>query len=223
MAAAGTQISSLHLAVAAGGGVLLYAALRGVSPVQALRDITSGQPPAVSTEGKTVTGTAAGAVAGGLIGDAVDNLDWRYVPGGYGTTPWKGVYGRAKVPVALQRPVTFVAALQTHATEKYSQTSRWKRGYSDCSSFTGKGLLDVGIEPPGNSITTDYLSSGQWVKVTSPRMGDVAVNNRHMAVFLDGSNGIGQQNSRTNVRRDTMDNLMANSGSWEIRRYRGWA
>lgn len=221
--AGGTQISSLHLAVAAGGGVLLYAALRGVSPVQALRDITSGEPPAVSTEGKTITGTAAGAVAGSLIGQAAENLDWRYVPGGYGTEPWKGVYRRSKVPVALQKPTTFVAALQTHSTEKYSQDQRWKRGYSDCSSFTGKGLLDVGIEPPGSSVTTDYLGSAQWVRVSNPRMGDIAVNGRHMAVFLDGRTGIGQQNGRTNVRRDTMDNLMANSGSWEIRRYRGWA
>ena len=72
--AGGGQISGMHLAVAAGGGVLLYAALRGVSPVQALKDITSGAPPAVSTQGK-------------FLKKLDGELDPDYVPGGYGTTP----------------------------------------------------------------------------------------------------------------------------------------
>jgi hypothetical protein len=210
MASSGAQISSLHLAIAAGGGVLLYAALRGVSPLQALRDITSGAPPGVSTEGKTITPSDATGTIGAFAG-------------GFGTTPWRGVYRKAKTPAALQRPAAFLAALNTHASETYSQDHRWDRGHSDCASFVGKGLLDIGIEPPGGSVTTDYQSSGQWVRVTTPRAGDIGVNAQHMAVFTDGSHGIGQQNEHSNVKRDTMDNLMANTGSWEIRRYRGWA
>jgi hypothetical protein len=54
-------------------------------------------------------------------------------------------------------------------------------------------------------------------------MGDVAVNGHHMAVFTDGTHGVGQQNSTSNVRRDTIDNLMANTGSWQIRRWKGWS
>jgi hypothetical protein len=210
VAGGGTQISSLHLAVAAGGGVLLYAALRGVSPVQALRDITSGAPPAVSTEGKKIT-TADGAP------------DPAYSPEGFGSEAWKGVYKRAKVPEGMQRPSLVVTAATGHAAEKYSQDMRWARGYSDCASFVGKALLDAGIEPPGGSITSDYLQSGMWVRVSSPRAGDVAVNVRHMILCTSGSTGIGMQNSRRNVQRDTIDNLMANSGGFEIRRYRRWA
>lgn len=205
--AQGGEISSLHLAVAAGGGVLLYAALRGVSPVQALKDVTSGAPPAVSTEGKVITNS------GGVVTD---------VPDGSGTGHWKGSYRQASVPAALRRPSAFIAALNVHASETYSQDARWSKGHSDCSSFAGKGLLDTGIAPPGGSTTGDYLASGDWVTVSAPRMGDVAVNSHHMAVFVDGSHGIGQQNSRRNVQRDTMDNLMANTGSWQIKRYRGW-
>lgn len=208
MAQQGGEISGLHLAVAAGGGVLLYAALRGVSPVQALRDVTSGAPPAVSTEGKVVTNSA------GVVDD---------VPDGSGTGHWKGAYSLKKVPAALRRPSAFIAALNVHAGEAYSQGARWSKGHSDCSSFAGKGLLDTGIAPPGGSVTGDYLSSGDWVTVSAPRMGDIAVNSHHMAIFTDGSHGIGQQNSRRNVQRDTMDNLMANTGSWQIRRYKGWA
>jgi hypothetical protein len=211
MSQGGGEISSLHLAVAAGGGLLLYAALRGVSPLQALKDVTSGAPPAVSTEGKKIT------LASG-------EADPNYVPGGSGSTNWNGVYKRKTgVPKALQTPTAFIAALNTHAGESYSQSNRWARGYSDCSSFTGKGLLDIGLTPPGGSNTTAYLGSGDWVTVTSPRMGDIAVNSQHMIVCTDGSHGIGQQNPRRNVQRDTIDNLMANSGSFQIRRYRGWA
>lgn len=204
MATGGAQISSLHLAVAAGGGVLLYAALRGVSPVQALKDVTSGHPPAVSTQGKTIDGAD-------------------YVPGGFGSSNWKGVYRKAKVPKSLQRPSAFIAAANTHASETYSQDNRWGKGHSDCASYVGKALLDTGISPPGGSVTTDYLSSGDWTKVSTPKAGDIAVNAEHMVICTDGAHGIGQQNSRRNVQRDSLDNLMANTGAWEIRRYRGWA
>ena len=189
---------------------MLYAALRDVSPLQALKDVTSGAPPAVSTEGKLISGPGGAA-------------DPDYVPGGYGTTPWKGVYKKTKMPKALQKPSLLVtAASVSHGAEKYSKPDRWKRGYSDCASFVGKSLLDIGIDPPGGSTTGAYLASGEWAKVSSPRMGDIAVNSRHMVLVVDGSNGIGMQNPRRNVQRDTLDNLMANTGKYEIRRYRGW-
>lgn len=210
MPTSGGQISSLHLAIAAGGGVLLYAALRGVSPLQALKDVTSGAPPAVSTEGKTIT-------------DSSGSEDPDYTPGGSGSSDWHGVYRKAKTAKALQRPSAVIAAANTHAGEKWSEDQRWAKGHSDCASFVGKSFLDIGIEPPGGSTTGDYLRSGQWVKVSAPRAGDVAVNAHHAVLCTDGSHGIGQQNKRRNVRRDTLDNLMANTGPWEIRRYRGWA
>lgn len=224
MAGSGAQISSLHLSIAAGGGVLLYAALRGVSPMQALKDITSGSPPAVSTEGKTI-GTAAGSLAGDLAGDMAAGITGaENVPGGFGSSPWKGVYRKANIPKSFHRPTVFAGAAATHAKEKYSMGQRWAKGHSDCASFVGKSLLDMGVEPPGGSVTTDYLSSSQWAKVSAPRMGDVAVNAKHMIICLDGAHGIGQQNDRRNVQRDTIDNLMANSGGgFSILRYRGWA
>ena len=204
MAAGSGQISPLHIAIAASGGLLLYAALRNVSPLQALKDVTSGSPPAVSTEGKTIEGEDP--------------------PAGSGSSTWEGEYKGSKIAGTgvLTSRALFVAAAQTHAHEKYSQAKRWEKGYSDCASFVGKSLIDVGAKPPGGSVTTDYLSSGDWIKVSKPRMGDVAVNASHMAIFTDSSNGIGMQNSRRNVQKDKMSNLMANTGSWEIRRYKRW-
>ena len=211
MSSQGGQISSLHLAVAAGGGVLLYAALRGVSPVQALKDITAGSPPAVSAQGKKIV-TADGSA------------DPDYLPEGSGSATWNGVYKlRTGIGALYQTPGALIAAAQVHGGEKYSQAERWKKGHSDCSSFVGKSLLDIGIKPPGGSVTTDYLASGDWVTVSEPRGGDIAVNAKHMILCLSGSTGIGQQNTRRNVQRDSIDNLMANSGSWTIRRLRRWA
>lgn len=212
MAKGGSQISSLHIAIAASGGVLLYAALRGVSPLKALKDVTSGAPPAVSTEGKKVTKWTE-------RGEATDEA---YLPAGEGTESWNGVWKLNITPTMVRRPGLFITALNFYAGDKYSKDLRWKSGHSDCSSFVGKALLGIGIKPPGGSVTGDYLGSPDWVKVTSPRAGDIAVNAHHMAVFTDGQNGIGQQNPTRNVQRDTMDNLMANTGSWEIRRYKKW-
>lgn len=208
--AGGAQLSSLHLAVAAGGGVLLYASLRGVSPLQALRDVTSGAPPAVSTAGKVITGADGSADPG-------------YSPGGSGSSTWNGVYPLSKVGALYSTPGALVLAANGHAAEKYDQGRRWAKGFSDCSSFVGKSLLDIGVKPPGGSTTGDYLSSAEWVRVSAPRAGDIAVNGAHMVLCTDGAHGIGQQNPRRNVQRDTLDNLMANSGSWQIRRLKRWA
>src|SRR5688572_21446934 len=109
--AGGGQISALHLAVAAGGGVMLYAALRGVSPLQALRDVTSGAPPAVSTSGKTIT-SADGAV------------DPNYEPGGSGSVTWNGVYKLSKVGALYSTPGALILAANAHAAEHYSKARR---------------------------------------------------------------------------------------------------
>ena len=48
-------ISGTAVATATAGAVLIYAGYRGINPVAALRDIASGSPPPVSTEGTTLT------------------------------------------------------------------------------------------------------------------------------------------------------------------------
>jgi cell wall-associated NlpC family hydrolase len=60
-------ISGFGLAVAGMGGVLVYAGLRGVSPLQALRDITSGKPPGIGVQKRfrpKITGSSSGAGSG---------------------------------------------------------------------------------------------------------------------------------------------------------------
>lgn len=54
-------ISGTAVALSAGGALLLYAGLRGTSPVDALRDVLTGKPPPLP-EGKAVTLSGGGSV-----------------------------------------------------------------------------------------------------------------------------------------------------------------
>jgi cell wall-associated NlpC family hydrolase len=67
VAQSGGNISGVAVASATVGAVLIYAALRNVSPAQALKDILSGDLPQVVSTAGTRTGgaTAAGTTGGG--------------------------------------------------------------------------------------------------------------------------------------------------------------
>lgn len=72
-----TGISGLSVGVITAGGLLVYAGIRGVSPLQALRDVSTGQPPAVPDRvpiGGDVAQSAeqAGAVTGALSSFTTD-------------------------------------------------------------------------------------------------------------------------------------------------------
>jgi hypothetical protein len=114
-----------------------------------------------------------------------------------------------------------VDAVQQFAGDHYSQARRWDTGYSDCSSFVGKGLRSIGITPPGASVTGSYLTWGQLRTVPRSEVGagDLCVNAGHMIVATSNSDGIGQQNSRSNVRRGPIESLMP--GPFTCLRYVG--
>ena len=115
-----------------------------------------------------------------------------------------------------------VAACEKYAGDKYSQARRWSRGYSDCSSFVGKGMKDLG-QNPGVSTTLTYLASSRWKKISAGEAGagDIAVNAAHMVLVTGKGTAIGQQNSRRDVQRGTIADLMSGSGGYQYRRYSG--
>ena len=61
MAQSGSKISGVAVASAAAGGLLIYAALRDVTPVQALRDVASGKPSGVTNAGRPIAGQTSAA------------------------------------------------------------------------------------------------------------------------------------------------------------------
>lgn len=202
-------ISGIAVAVAASGGILMYAGFQGMNPLQALKEITSGQSKALSgsqasfvhdASAHTVTGGSAGGLGAG---------------GGVVAASYKA--GSSSVGNALAQ-----AALN-HQNEKYSQARRWQSGYSDCSSFVGKAFKDVGIAPPGGSVTGSYLT---WSKLTTVskshiQAGDILCSAGHVAIALSPTTAIGQQNARRNVQVGPISSIMANTGNWYPRRYTG--
>jgi hypothetical protein len=192
---ADTGISGIGITVVSTGALLMYAAITDQSPLDALRQVASGGPSGVANRGST--GFLAGLATGAITSSAAAAAAGGALP-------------------------ELVPALQRHAAEKYSQLRRNQAGYSDCSSFIGNGLRDIGIKPPGLSTTASYLASSSWRKIARSEAGagDLAVNTSHMACFINNSTGIGQENPRRNVVTGDMDReLMAGTGSYVCLRY----
>lgn len=194
MASAG--ISGVSVSVATAGAVLVYAGLRGVSPVQALRDVAGGKPPPVVGHPTTLTG------------DSADTT----VPSGSGSS--SGL--RAQV----------VAAAQSYSSDTYSQARRRQVGYSDCSAFVDKALRTAGIDPPGGAWanTSNFRLAGDWstIPLASTQPGDIVVNSHHMILITGagGSSAIGQQRTGVNVRTGSASSLISGGVA---RTYRGYS
>lgn len=113
-------------------------------------------------------------------------------------------------------------ACLSNSGDKYSQAKRWQNGYSDCSSWIGKGMKKLG-KNPGGSTTLTFLSSRDWVTIpTSQRgTGDIAVNSAHCVVISGAKGAVGQQRPGRNVQVGTLSDLMSGTGPYIIRRYKG--
>lgn len=185
----------MAVSVATLGAVLVYAGLRGISPVQALRDVAGGKPPAVI--GNPVT--------------LVPSADT--VPAGGSTPPPSGL--RARV----------VSAAQANSGDTYSQPKRRQPGYSDCSSFVCKALQAAGIKPPGSpwANTANFRLAGDWktIPLAQTGPGDIVVNSHHMILITGagGSSAIGQQKTGVNVRTGRASSLISGGVA---RTYRGY-
>jgi cell wall-associated NlpC family hydrolase len=201
-------VPGIAVGMAAGAALLIYAGFRGTDPLTALRDVATGKPgglaeraamhealyEGVSPEGDASgTGSASGATQASLSGVAVS-----------GPHP------------------EFVTAAGAYIHDRYSGPRRWQAGYSDCSSFAGKALKKCGITPPGASTTTSFLTWRKLKPVARGQIGagDFLVSPGHMAIALNNSTAIGQQNERSNVQVGPISQIMW-AQSWVALRYTG--
>lgn len=115
-----------------------------------------------------------------------------------------------------------VEACLTGSRDLYSQARRWQDGYSDCSSWIGKGMKRLG-KNPGGSTTLTFLSSTDWTTISRSQIGagDIAVNSSHCVVVTGSQGAVGQQKPGRNVQRGAIDDLMFGTGSYIFRRYKG--
>jgi hypothetical protein len=180
------------------GGVLAYAGFTNRNPLEALRELSTGKP-------------AVPRNTSGIDPEEYSSTAKRYS----GDIPTDIIAGEG-IPALPHAVARF-------SGDKYSQLKRWQNGYSDCSSFVGKGLKSLGVKPPGPSTTTAYLSSKDWKRIPSSdaRSGDVAVSLNHMVVYTTNSRGIGQQNPRSNVKRGAVKDLMVGNTPYVTLRFVG--
>lgn len=193
-------ISGVGVAVATLGGVLVYAGMRGTSPLAALRDMTSGQTPgAVGTDP--------------LAPDPLDSSTWASTIGGA-----PGGVGAGHFAALAQSALVF-------SHDRYSKARRWENGYSDCSSFVGKAFRQIGITPPGASTTTEYLVWRKLKKISASEVGagDLLCTLTHMAVAMSPTTAIGQQNPSRNVVVGPIGDIMYGMGAVTYLRYVGSA
>lgn len=195
--ASGGGVSGVGVATIAGGVLLIYSGVQGVTPVAALKQVLSGGPLPLPTGGTLLDTTVSGV--GGAVADA--------------TNTYLSINGAGGVKL--------VAAVQQFRNDRYSQARRWEQGFSDCSSFVGKGFKALGIKPPGLSVTGNYLVWGALSKVPRDQVvaGDLCVNLNHMIIATSRTEGIGQENSRDNVQTGSIENLMSGTGSFVCLRY----
>jgi hypothetical protein len=184
------------------GGVLAYAGFTGRSPLEALKDLGTGSPTPLRNTSTVDPGSYA-STAGGV---GIDVLTDAYTDAVVGE-------GLPSLPAALER----------FKGDKYSQLRRWQNGYSDCSSFAGKGLKVIGVKPPGPSTTSSFLASRDWKRIPSGdvKAGDVAVSLNHMVVCYGNGMAIGQQNPRSNVKKGKVSDLMYGNTPFVYLRYAG--
>jgi len=192
--------------VAALGGVLMYAGFSGVSPLAALRAISTGHPIPPATTRTDLTNDTVN-VSGGVI--------WA-PPGTFG-------HGTGD---ALRAAV--VGASGKYTGDRYSQIRRREPGFSDCSAFVDKCLRDAGIDPPSDpwANTTLYLMSPQWHTIPQSQAlpGDIAISVGHMVLITaaGGTQAIGQENERVNVRTGTPASLFSSTEAYVFKTYTGY-
>lgn len=181
------------------GGVLIYAGFTNNNPLTALKEVASGKPSTVrNTPG---VDSADYSSTSGVTGGGIADISFADASG----------QGLAALPKAAEQ----------YAGDRYSKPKRNVKGYSDCSSFVGKALKLIGVKPPAGSTTASYLASKQWKRVTAGNVqaGDLAIALNHVVICYGNGYAIGQQNSRSNVQRGKVDDLMIGNKPYIFLRY----
>lgn len=187
---------------------MIYAGFSNVNPLTALKEVASGKPTSVRNEGVDPASFSMPGVSGGGIQG--------FVEGGIAQADYADAVSGEGLP-------TLPRAAEKFANDRYSQAKRWQPGYSDCSSFVGKSLKQIGIKPPGGSTTTTYLLSKEWTQIPASDVmaGDLACAINHVAICYGNGYAIGQQSTRRNVQRGKVSDLMYGNTPFVYLRYVG--
>jgi len=198
---AGTGISGLSVAVITAGGVLIYAGIRGVTPLQALRDVSSGKPTPIPNVSPQVTG-----------GNVAQSLQFSTV-------------GRAAL-AAADRFMNDEYSQARRTQEGYSDCSSFV-----CKAFHAVGVAkpDGRMEWPNTSAFA-IGPAWKTIPQAQASPGDIAVVPAgalagHMTFVTNagGTEGLGQQNPTSDVRAGSIAELFSGvTGKIVFRTYVGY-
>lgn len=203
MSSAGNGLSGPALGALSIGVLLVYAGFRGVSPLQALRDVSSGKPPSVKNEGGSFP-------LGNPIGNAANIIS--------------GIAKETPFGIAV------ASAAESFKGDQYSQAKRGTVGFSDCSSFAAKSFIAVGVKGISKYWTTLVFRASplfQVIDTSQASAGDIIITSlktlsgAHMAVVVRPGYAIGQQNPSSNVQEGPFSQIMAGKSSYIAMRYIG--
>jgi hypothetical protein len=189
-------ISGLAVFVTTAGAVVAYAGFRGISPLQALREVSGGKPAPV------VGKPAQIAVSGG----------------GGGTASGFGDGRRATVVAAAQKYAGDLYSQEKRTQPGYSDCS----SFVD-KALKDAGIAPPS-SPWAN--TALYRLSPEWrtIPASQAQPGDIAISAAHMVLITaaGGASGIGQQRKGVNVKTGSMATLFG-SQSYVFKTYTGYA
>lgn len=196
---AGKGISGGAVAVATSGLVLAYAGFRGVSPIQALREIAGGHPTPVAA----APATQSSAGQSGLPTD---------VPG-----------LRGKVVAASQTYIGDKYSQAKRTRSGYSDCSSFV-----CKAFHDAGIPNPDGRSAWPN-TTNFANSPSWrtIPQAQAQPGDIAVASGQHMVLVTGNGGsaaIGQENAKSNVKTGSALGLFSSGerASVKFKTYTGY-
>ncbi len=156
-------ISGVSVGLATAGGVLVYAGIRGISPLAALRDIAGGAPLPVSEGQAESAPTAAGTALQALYSGS-----------------------GAQNPVAGARGASgLVQAARKYIGVPY----RWgglSRAGLDCSGLVKLSFRDIGVSDCPRTSTT-IMAWRKLTKVSTIAPGDILWWPGHVAIASSGT------------------------------------
>lgn len=171
MAARGGAISGLAVGAATGGGLLIYAALRGVTPLEAMRDVLSGNPPSVP-RGPSVRVEEEQNISRGLSPDG---------------TPLSGPNGWLATTAMTQRGVP------------YSWGGESPSGF-DCSGLVQWSFRQHGISSPRTTYDQVVWSKLRSISRSQVAAGDLIYSSGHVVIAISNSHCVAAQRRGTNVK-----------------------
>ncbi|WP_333758787.1 C40 family peptidase [Streptomyces sp. ISBFB 2968] len=131
-----SQISALHLAIAASGGVLIYAALQDMTPVEALKELTSGKTPSpIEIKTSSLTGGSnreylrgeISSTGGGSSALASAAEKYLGVPYKYGGTSKSGLDCSGLVVLAFRDAYGVTPPRTTYGQEPWKELTKVSR------------------------------------------------------------------------------------------------